>query len=258
MEQKKPFELIQHVLSTILLDAVQFFPQNKKKVHSEAHGLLFGMEKSTTTECDYAFPVGSVMERSDMMVMPDSKVDMAVKSAKELFSTSHCIGTYHSHPYDEYFDEWADPSNADCNAADYLNLPYFLIVAIARNGQKNEPLNFSNIQTKAHEFIYNPKAEGHDAPTTNQLDYDTTCINGTFQKYTFTIRAYRNTGKSLVDVELFSSEEKLITLLNEKKLPVSKLQDEETYRLRKMEYNLRKENEERGKGNTEYHLERLK
>ena len=45
MEQKKPFELIQHVLSTIILDAVQFFPQNKKKVHSEAHGLLFGMEK---------------------------------------------------------------------------------------------------------------------------------------------------------------------------------------------------------------------
>ncbi|MGR5988702.1 hypothetical protein ACT7CT_24880 [Bacillus sanguinis] len=84
MERNKPFELIQHVLSTILLDAVQFFPQNKKKVHSEAHGLLFDMEKSTTTECDYAFPVGSVMERSNMMVMPDSQVDRAVKSAKKV------------------------------------------------------------------------------------------------------------------------------------------------------------------------------
>jgi hypothetical protein len=37
MKNNKPVEFIQHVLSTIILDAVQYFPDNKKKVHSEAH-----------------------------------------------------------------------------------------------------------------------------------------------------------------------------------------------------------------------------
>ena len=141
MTNEKPVEFIQHVLSTIILDAVQFFPQNKKKVHSEAHGLIFGIDKDNSVECDYAFPVGSVADVDDMSVAPDSKVDQAVKSAKELFSTSNCIGTYHSHPYDEPFENWADPSNGDCASADYLNLPYFLIIAIARNGKKDKPLS---------------------------------------------------------------------------------------------------------------------
>lgn len=154
----KPFELIHHVLSTILLDAVQFFPQNKKKVHSEAQGLVFGIDKGDWAECDYAFPVGSVAEHTDMSVMPDKKIDMSIKSAKELFSTSTCIGTYHSHPYDEQWDGWANPSNGDCGSADYLNLPYFLIIAMARNGKTNKPLTLHYNHSWAYEFIYNPKA----------------------------------------------------------------------------------------------------
>ena len=81
---KNQFELIQHVLSTIILDAVQFFPQNKKKVHSEAHGLIFGIDKENSVECDYAFPVRSVAERSDVSVMPDSKVDKQVEVSERI------------------------------------------------------------------------------------------------------------------------------------------------------------------------------
>lgn len=187
------------------------------------------------------------MERTDMMVMPDSKVDMAAKSAKELFSTSHCIATYYSHPYDELFDGWANLSNVDCNGADYLNLPCFLVTAIARNGKRNEPLIIKKYQGPAYEFIYNPKANSHDNSIAKQLYHDVICINGAFQ----------NTGTSLMDVNLLSSEVELITLLNEKSISPSNLPAEGIYRLRKIEYNLQKENEECGKGNMKYHLRKI-
>jgi proteasome lid subunit RPN8/RPN11 len=258
MTNEKPIELIQHVLSTIILDALQFFPQNKKKVHSEAHGLIFGIEKENSIECDYAFPVGSVAERSDISVMPDSKVDSAVKSAKELFSTSNCIGTYHSHPYDEPFENWADPSNGDCGSANYLDLPYFFIIAIARNGKANKPLLLFYEECEAYEFTYNSKSGMHDGPKINSANIKATCISGELHKYSFTIRAYKNTGKSLVDVDLISSEAELIMKLNEENIKLENISSQETNRLRKMEYNLRYENKERGQSNFDYHLEKIK
>ena len=139
-----------------------------------------------------------------------------------------------------------------------MNLPYFLIIAIARNGKTNEPLSLHYNQSRAYEFIYNSKAGPHEGPITNALDYDVMCINGKFQKYTFTIRAYQNSGKGLVDVDLFSSEADLMMLLKEEDIQLQHLNVQDTYRLRKMEYNLREENKERGEGNLGYHLERLK
>lgn len=258
MSKEKPVELIQHVLSTMVLDAVQFFPQNKKKVHSEAHGLLFGLTKETSLECDYAFPVGSVAQRNEMLIQPDEKVDNAVKSAKELFSTSICLGTYHSHPYEESFGNWADPSNGDCQAADYLELPYFFIIAIARNGKTNKSLTIKYGECQASEFTYNPEFEAHDIPDAKLLEHNICYINGEFQKYTFTIHAYKNTGNSLIDVDLISSEAELVMMLNEENIKLDEMTVDKTYRLRKMEYNLRQENKERGQGNLEYHLERMK
>ncbi|MDQ0156527.1 hypothetical protein [Robertmurraya andreesenii] len=258
MINEKPVEFIQHVLSTIILDAVQFFPQNKKKVHSEAHGLIFGIDKENSVECDYAFPVGSVMERSDVSVMPDSKVDQAVKSAKELFSTSNCIATYHSHPYDEPFEGWANPSNGDCAAADYLDLPYFLIIAIARNGKKDKPLLLQYGECDAYEFSYDQNGDGHDFPKIQTANHRVSFINGEFQKYTFTIRAYKNTGHSLIDVDLISSEAELMMILNEEDIKIENISEQDTYRLRKMEYNLREENKNRSIRNFEYHLEKIK
>lgn len=258
MTDEKPIELIQHVLSTMILDAVQFFPQTKKKVHSEAHGLLFGLAKEKSIECDYAFPVGSVANRSDMSVAPDSLVDKAVKSAKELFSTSSCVGTYHSHPHEEPFEDWADPSNGDCGSADYLNLPYFFIIAIARNGEKDKPLSLYPVESDAIEFTYNPKADPHESPMVKSINRKVLSLEGVFQKYTFTIRAYKNTGRSLVDVDLISSEAALVMVLEEENINLDKLTLKDTYNLRKMEYNLRVENEERGQGNLTYHIEKLK
>ncbi|MEL3971102.1 hypothetical protein AAEO50_02325 [Rossellomorea oryzaecorticis] len=254
MKNNNPVEFIQHVLSTIILDAVQYFPDNKKKVQSEAHGLIFGMEKEKTVECDYVFPVGSVQKRTSVSVNPDSKVDEAVKSAKELFSTSNCIGTYHSHPYDEPFDGWADPSNGDCGSADYLNLPYFIIVAIARNGIKETPLLVQYSECEGYEFSYNPNVDSHDFPDANPTNQKVTYINGEFKKYTFTVRVYKNTGKSLVDVDLLSSEAELMMLLDENNISLDSIPQEHTNSLRKMEYNMRYENKDRSKRNLDYHL----
>jgi proteasome lid subunit RPN8/RPN11 len=258
MNKQKPVEFIQHVLSTIILDAVQFFPQNKKKVQYEAHGLIFGIDKEKSIECDYAFPIGSVEKRSDVSVMPDSKVDYAVKAAKELFSTSNCIATYHSHPYEEPFEGWANPSNGDCGAADYLKLPYFIIIAIARNGKKDQPFDLFYSDCDAYGFSYNPKVGGHEYPYIEPLDYEVSYVHGEFQKYTFTIRAYKNTGKSLVDVDLFSSEAELMMILNDENINLRDLSTKETNRLRKMEYNLREENREKGQRNFDYHLGQIK
>lgn len=257
MKIEKPVEFIHHVLSTIILDAVQFFPENKKKVHSEAHGLIFGIEKEKSMECDYAFPVGSVQNRTNVSVNPDTKVDLAIKSAKELFSSSNCIGTYHSHPYDEPFDGWADPSNGDCGSADYLKLPYFLIIAIARNGKKDTTLLLKYDECKGYEFSHNPNANGHDAPMAEPIGKKVKFIYGEFKRYSFTIRAYKNTGSALMDVDLISSEGELMMILNDKGLSIDRISVQETSSLRKIEYDLRKENRERSQGNLEYHLSKL-
>lgn len=92
----------------------------------------------------------------------------------------------------------------------------------------------------------------------NVLDHDVMCINGEFQKYTFTIRAYQNSGKGLVDIDLFSSEADLMLLLKEENIQLQHFNVQDTYRLRKMEYNLREENKERREGNLRYHLKWLK
>ena len=59
-QQKNYLEFIQNTISTIILDAIQYFPENVKMVHSESSGLLFGLDKGQYVECDYVFPVGSV------------------------------------------------------------------------------------------------------------------------------------------------------------------------------------------------------
>lgn len=253
----KPVELIEHALTTMILDAVQFFPQNKKKVNKECHGLIFGVEKESSVECDFAFPVGSVEKSNSFSVQPDEKVDTAISSAQQLFSTSTCLATFHSHPYEEEFEEWADPSNGDCGSANYLNLPYFFIIAIKRTEKIEKPLTIYLQESDGNEFIYNSSKAGNEPS-----DYKTTGkrirnIQGEFLKYFFEIRCYKNTGKSLVDVDLISSEANLIKALNDQKIMISDLTNDDSYSLRKLEYNLRKEREEKGKGNLKYHLGKI-
>ena len=90
--QNTYFELIQNTFSTIILDAIQYFPENIKKVHFESSGLLFGIDKGNFVECDYVFPVGSVERRTKYSILSNPKVELALRTSRELFSTSNFIG----------------------------------------------------------------------------------------------------------------------------------------------------------------------
>lgn len=80
-----------------------------------------------------------------------------MKSSRELFSTSSFIGTYHSHPYEEYFPEWAEPSNGDVLYSLENKFPFELIIAIKRSGEKNKPLSISFLESEGHNYFPNDK-----------------------------------------------------------------------------------------------------
>ncbi|QRG65973.1 hypothetical protein [Brevibacillus choshinensis] len=258
------FNLSQNAFSTILLDAIQFFPQEIKKMQAESHGLLFGIKSNEILECDYVFPVGNVTKRAEDEVEPNSKIDNAINNARQILSTSRLIGTYHSHPYDKYFEHWADPSNMDVACAKYDDLPFMLIVAITRDGKKDKPLSLGYQLGNAYEFYHNQKADGHDLPITKPLTTDVQYIMGEFKKYRFEIRAYQYINDCLRDVNLYSSEAEMLMELLDQNIDIASLSPDQAFRLRKIEYNRRRligqkdGTVERERQNTEYHLQRLK
>lgn len=252
-------ELIQNTFSTLVLDAIQYFPENVKKVHYESSGLLFGVQSKEFTECDYIFPIGSVSKRTKNSILSNPKVELAVKSSRELFSTSSFIGTYHSHPYEEYFPEWAEPSNGDVLYSLANKFPFELIIAITRNGEKNKPLSISFLETEGHNYFANDEDKESGLPKIKKLGYNTSFIVGEFQKYKFEIRAYQFAGDSLRDFDIKSSEAELLTILNEENLILKNIQQEEIYRLRKLEYNLRSQQDNpKSKDNINYHLTKMR
>lgn len=92
-----------------------------------------------------------------------------------------------------------------------------------------------------------------------KLGYKTSFIVGEFQKYKFEIWAYQFTGDSLRDLDIESSEAELLTILNEENLILKNIQQEEIYRLRKLEYNLRsQQNNQKSKDNINYHLTKMR
>jgi proteasome lid subunit RPN8/RPN11 len=257
-QQKNYFELIQNSFSTIILDTIQYFPDNVKKVHSESSGLLFGLDKGEYVECDYIFPVGSVEKRTKNSVQTNPKVETALKTSRQLFSTSNFLGTYHSHPYEEYFSDWACPSNGDVLYSLTTKYPFEVIIAITREGKENKPLTINFYENDGLEFYYDETADPHSFPRMKKLGYNTSYIMGEFQKYKFEIRAYQFTGNSLKDIDLESSEAELLSLLNEEKIEISNLHEKDTYSLRKMEFNLRSEQDKQKSDNISYHLKKLK
>ncbi|MDU2241077.1 MAG: Mov34/MPN/PAD-1 family protein [Paenibacillus sp.] len=257
-QRPKTFQLIQNSFSTLLLDAIQYFPASKKRFQGETHGLLFGVGKDDEmVECDYVFPVGNVKSRTSNTIEYDPKIDMAITSARSLLATSKFVGTYHSHPNKEYFFEWAYPSNMDISFADYVKDPAMIIIALTRSGKLKQELQLEVRKDRAYQFTYNPKLDGHDLPDQVELGYDISYLFGSFLEYTFEMRAYCYNSKSLLNMNLFSSEAELLNQLGQNKIKVDTLSASDVFRLRKIEYNLRENNERRGK-NTEYHLERLK
>ena len=252
------FNLIQNAFSTILLDSIQYFPQDLKK-HAETHGLLFGLENHNTTECDYVFPVGNVKGRTKDSITPNRSIDHAIQTAKELISTSKNFGTYHSHPNTHQFSVWAEPSNADVSYAKYLKLPFMIILAITRNSDIEKPLDIWYSNYERAEFYYDKKAGDHDAPRMEKIEGIGQSICGEFKKYTFEMRGYHFNGKSLSDVKLYSSEAEMLMELNDQKIDISSLSSNSAYSLRKIEYNLRLNNKsERSINNLDYHLDKIK
>jgi proteasome lid subunit RPN8/RPN11 len=252
------FNLIQNSFSTILLDAIQFFPQDLDK-QAESHGLLFGIENKELIECDYVFPVGNVKRRTKNEISPNRTIDDAIQTARELISTSKNIGTYHSHPYSKRFPEWADPSNMDVSFAKYLNTPYMVIVAITRNSEEEKPLDIWYSNYDACEFSYDKNAGGHDEPNMTKLDRKGQSICGEFKKYTFELRGYRFDGEFLSDVLLYSSEAEMLMELIDENIAISDLKSDSVYSLRKIEYNLRQIiQSEKSLSNLEYHINKVK
>ncbi|AIF45547.1 hypothetical protein [Virgibacillus sp. SK37] len=136
-------ELIQNTFSTLLLDAIQYFPEDIENIHYEASGILYGTSNKKHVECDYVFPVGIVEKRSKESVTSNPKLENALTTSRQLFSTSQFIGTYHSHPYEKEFPDWANPSNGDVNYSRHMKYPYEVIVAITRNAEKAKPLTLN-------------------------------------------------------------------------------------------------------------------
>lgn len=252
------FNLIQNSFSTILLDAIQFFPQDLSK-QAESHGLLFGISNDDIIECEYVFPVGSVRRRTENEITPDRAIDNAIQTARQIVSTSKNIGTYHSHPYSERFPEWADPSNMDVSFAKFLKEPFMIIIAITRDSDEEKPLDLWYSDYDAVEFIYDKNAKGHDAPKMNKLSVKGQSICGEFKKYTFELRGYHFNGKTLSDVMLYSSEAEMLMGLLDEEINLSNLSSDSVYSLRKIEYNLRLINKsDKAKGNLEYHIGKIK
>ena len=261
MTKLKTLNLIQHSFSTILLDAIQYFPQNVSKNQAESHGLLFGFEQNGHTECDYIFPVGNVTRRTEDEIQPNPKIDSAIKAAREVLSTTQYIGTYHSHPNEVWFEDWARPSNMDVNYAKYLKAPFMVIIALKRNGKKDKPLTLEYATGDACEFYYNRSAGGHDMPEAKKLGTTVQSIKGEFSKYTFEIRAYDYDDKCLRDSHIYSSEAEVLMKLADENIDLKTIPVDQTFRLRKMEYNFRRsrgvENKERLTENSSYHLTRM-
>lgn len=105
--------------------------------------------------------------------------------------------------------------------------------------------------------MYNPKRDGHELPDLVELGHDSSFLFGSFLEYTFEMRSYSYDGKSLLNMNLISSEAELLNQLGQNEIKVDTLSVGEVFHLKKIEYNLRENNDRRGE-NTKYHLERLK
>jgi proteasome lid subunit RPN8/RPN11 len=256
--------LIQNSFTTILLDAIQFFPQESKKYKAESHGLLFGNLNNEVLECDYLFPVGNVTYRKEDEVMTNLKIDSAIQNAKHLLFTSKCYGDYHSHPNLKSFEGWSEPSNGDVLYAKNLKLPYMLIIALTRNSLFEKSLSVNYATTTCKEYFYIKKSGCHDFPSQKISDNEVVYLQGVFKKYKFELRAFKYDNKCLSAVNLISSEAEMLMELIKNDINVKDLDSESTYKLRKIEYDFRvlnlKEdnNKQKALQNMQHHIQKIK
>ncbi|PJK16938.1 hypothetical protein CQS04_07225 [Chryseomicrobium excrementi] len=250
-------EFINNTLSTMLLDCISHYPEQGKQ--KECFGLIFG-EQSKEAIGEYTFPVANVLDKNDSSVLADEDINDIVKEARKLVVTSDFVACYHSHPYDEEFEDMANPSIGDLRVAKAINSTIEVIFALAKikGGDSTSPLKLNYIQETQYRFLDKKGARFDSIPNDEYLNDDGNVIVGTYKDYVFRVHAYQWTGKALEDIKLYSSEVELNMVLSKAGLSVENLPKEAMYYVRKLEYSLRLANKEKYSEKIPYLLEKIK
>lgn len=251
-------ELINNTLTTMLLDCISHYP--KRGQQKECFGLIFG-EQNEKSIGEYTFPIGNVIEKTADSVMPDEYVNSILREARKLVTTSDFVAYYHSHPYDELFDSWADPSVGDVRFAQSIGDNHIQIIfAIVKNEAEdpNANLQFEYV-TDTQYLFFDKKGKRTDVLPKHELKSENgQIITGYYKDYDFQVRAYFWTGQSLEEVQLYSSEVEMNILLHQNNIMLEQLPKEAMYHLKKLEYSLRLANKDKYKEKIPYLIEKIK
>lgn len=247
-------ELTNQSLATILLDCIHHYPSYKKA--KEAFGLVLGATENNVHIGEYSFPVGNVDFRAQDEVAPNQQINQMIMNAKKLVATSTSVASYHSHPFDDAYVDWARPSNEDCHY--FINEPLEIQLIVALAQIYDEPMPYKLVYKKDSTSEFVPTDNMDDAPIEKTESTETQYIQGHFQNIAFEIRAYLNTGSSLKDIDIFSSEVELNQTLWLHDVHLEKLPAEAMYSIRKLEYAHRQKTQKNASDKIDYHLEKIK
>lgn len=248
------FELTNQTLATILMDCIHYYPSYKNA--KEAFGLVLGEMEQTSYVGEYSFPIGNVDFRALNEVTPNKQINQMIINARRLVATSTSVASYHSHPFDDAYIDWARPSNEDCHYFTNEPLEIQLIIALAQI--YNEPKPYKLVYKKDSTSVFIPCKDINKDPIRKTSSIKTQYIQGHFQNIAFEIRAYFNSGSSLKDIDLYSSEVELNQTLQQDDIHLENLPAEAMYNIRKLEYVHRKKSQRNASDKISYHLEKIK
>lgn len=241
----------------MLLDCISHYPKRGKQ--KECFGLIFG-EQSDNPIGEYTFPVANVRKKTASSVSADEQINDIIKDARKLVATSDFVAYYHSHPYDEEFDNWADPSLSDIRVAKSINSNIEIIFAIVKSKDvdANSTLKFEYLKETRYCFSDIKGAKSDEFHKAELVSDEGNVIHGHYKDYDFKIHAYRWTGQALEDIQLYSSEVELNIVLYEQGIFLENLPKEAMYYVKKLEYSLRLANKEKYKDKIPYLIEKIK
>ncbi|MGE7942222.1 hypothetical protein ACQKNB_09055 [Lysinibacillus xylanilyticus] len=250
-------ELINNTLTTMLLDCISHYPNCGQQ--KECFGLIFG-EQDRNTVGEYTFPVANVLNKTASSVKANEQVNDIVKEARKLVTTSDFVAYYHSHPYDEIFDEWADPSVGDLRVAKDINSNIEVIFAIVKSKDvdTSATLKYEYLTDMQYRFFEEKSAKNNETPKAELMGKDGHVIHGHYRDYDFAVRAYKWTGSAFEEIKLYSSEVEMSLLLYEQGIIIEELSKEAMYHLKKLEYSLRLANKDKYKEKIPYLIEKIK
>lgn len=249
-------EFVNNALTTMLLDAIGHFHKNKKQ--KECFGIVFG-DKGENFIGDLTFPVGNVVKKTASSVEVDWEVNAAITDARKLVSTSELIAYYHSHPYDDFVKNWADPSETDFYTFQEVDADLEIIIAIAKRKDAEVTDKFClEYEDQLKSRFWMERVDNEDEYNVDYMDEQGQYIKGYYKDYDFEVRAYRWTGETLDEVKLYSSEVEMNRTLAEAELFVEDLPKEALYYLKKLEYSLHLQNKDKYKEKIPYLIERIK